>query len=304
MAHVLSKTYFSKAAVDTFISSLVTNQKLSGDDPCAFWRNVKFLNIQAGGNSQHEMLSMFDTALNNHCGFGIGNCGANPQCFVYLDDAIFSGGHVRADLGAWIRNSAPAVANVHIIVIAIHRYGQYDAKRKIKQIANSVGKMVNLKWWRCMEVEDRKTYVNNSDVLRPVALPLDQATQDYAAGLHYPPVFRTPGSVGGNAFFSSEAGRNLLEQEYLLAGVRIRQKCPNLNEYQRPLGNMVLQTLGFGSMLVTFRNCPNNAPLTLWAGDPWYPLFPRVTNKVTALRNVFAPVVKNLFAPVVKDDLR
>lgn len=54
--------------------------------------------------------------------------------------------------------------------------------------------------------------------------------------------------------------------------------CPYLNEYQRPLGNMVLETLGFGSMLVTFRNCPNNSPLALWAGDPWYPLFPRKVN--------------------------
>lgn len=50
MAHVLSKTYFSKAAVDTFISSLVTNGKLADGNPCAFWRNVKFLDIQAGGN--------------------------------------------------------------------------------------------------------------------------------------------------------------------------------------------------------------------------------------------------------------
>jgi hypothetical protein len=44
------------------------------------------------------------------------------------------------------------------------------------------------------------------------------------------------------------------------------------------VGNMVLSTLGFGSTIVTFRNCPNNAPLAFWAGDPWYPLFPRKIN--------------------------
>lgn len=61
-------------------------------------------------------------------------------------------------------------------------------------------------------------------------------------------------------------------------GVKIRGMCPHLNKYQRPLGNMILETLGFGSTIVTFRNCPNNAPLAFWAGDPWYPLFPRKTN--------------------------
>ena len=61
--------------------------------------------------------------------------------------------------------------------------------------------------------------------------------------------------------------------------MRIRKMCPYLNENQRPLGNMVLKSLGFGSMIVTFRNCPNNTPLAFWAGDPWYPLFPRKVNK-------------------------
>jgi hypothetical protein len=96
--------------------------------------------------------------------------------------------------------------------------------------------------------------------------------------LKYKPVFRTPGNVGENKFFSCEDGRHLLEQEFLKAGAKIRSLCPHLNKYQRPLGNMVLETLGFGSLFVTFRNCPNNCPLAFWAGDPWYPLFPRKTN--------------------------
>ena len=79
-------------------------------------------------------------------------------------------------------------------------------------------------------------------------------------------------------FFSSEEGRDVLEQELLVAGAKIRDLCPQLNKYQRPLGNMILETLGFGSTIVTFRNCPNNAPLAFWAGNPWYPLFERKIN--------------------------
>ena len=76
--------------------------------------------------------------------------------------------------------------------------------------------------------------------------------------------------------------------------MRIREMCPHLNQYQRPLGNMVLDTLGFGSMIVTFRNCPNNAPLALWTGDPWYPLFQRTTNRDTSSRDFMGMPVKDV----------
>jgi hypothetical protein len=64
----------------------------------------------------------------------------------------------------------------------------------------------------------------------------------------------------------------------LVAGVRIRDMCPNLKENHHPLGYSVLKTLGFGALVVTYRNCPNNCPLAFWADWPWEPLFPRKTN--------------------------
>jgi hypothetical protein len=113
--------------------------------------------------------------------------------------------------------------------------------------------------------------------------------------MRYPPNLRTAGHVGGGGIFSSDAGRQLLEEEFLKAGVHIRQMCPHLNKYQRPLGNVILETLGFGSLIVTFRNCPNNAPLALWAGDPWNPLFPRTTNSDTSMRRFMATLAKDVF---------
>lgn len=113
--------------------------------------------------------------------------------------------------------------------------------------------------------------------------------------MQYVPVLRSPGSVGSNALFSTEEGKHLLEQEFLKAGVRIRQRCPHLTRVQRPLGHVTLETLGFGSLIVTFRNCPNNAPLALWAGAPWYPLFPRTTNRQAAIRRLFKNLKKDGF---------
>ncbi len=280
MAHVLGKTYLTKTVFTDFISKLITNSKIAGSDPCAFWRGVKFLDIQGGGNSQHDMLQLFNTALQTHCGITTAQCGGNKSAiFIYLDDVLFTGNRILKDISGWIASAdAPQTAQVHVITIGLHSGGQFYAQTKIAEAAKAAGKSINLNWWRAVEIEDRKNSTDISDVLRPVSIPNEAATQAYVTSLGFPPVLRKPGNVGGKGFFSSESGRNLLEQELLKTGVHIRSICPNLSIYQRPLGNMVLKTPGFGSMIVTYRNCPNNTPLALWAGNPWYPLFARKTN--------------------------
>jgi hypothetical protein len=276
--HVLDSTYINRANVVAFLTAVLTNDKIAGKDPMRFWRGAHFLNNQGGGNSQREMLAIFGSLLQETFGLSIADCGANGTTYIYLDDVIFTGNRVFHDLSSWIQGAAPAKATIHVITIAFHRGGQYYARKKIEGAAKDAGKQIDISWWRCVEIEDTRTNINTSDVLRPTHLPDDELVAAYAAELKYPVAFRRAGSVGENKFFSSEEGRDVLEQELLKAGAQIREMCPFLNKYQRPLGNMVLETLGFGSTFVTFRNCPNNAPLAFWAGDPWYPLFPRKTN--------------------------
>jgi hypothetical protein len=295
MDHVLKQTYFSRERTRKFLAGLFQTEELVGGDPCAFWKSVRFLDIQGGGASQKEMLALFSGVLEKKCGFEAADCGAAPNAFVYLDDAIFTGNRVRRDLETWIANQAPATAKVHVITIALHSGGQYYANGRIKEAARAAGKNVDLTWWRAIELEDRKAHTTTSDVLRPVVIPDNEGVKAYVAGMRFPPNLRTAGHVGGNGIFSSDAGRQLLEVEFLKAGVRIRQMCPHLNQYQRPLGNMILDTLGFGSLIVTFRNCPNNAPLVLWAGDPWHPLFPRTTNSDTSMKRFMAMLAKDAF---------
>jgi len=276
--HVLDHTYINRANVIQFLTALLTNVKLAGSDPAEFWQAANFLNIQGGGNSQREMLNIFESLMRENLEFSIDDCGQSKTTFVYLDDVIFTGNRVLNDLRSWIQESAPKRATVHVITIGFHKGGQYYANNKIAAFAKENGKRIDVTWWRCIEIEDTKANIDNSDVLRPTHLPDDELVMSYASELRFPVKLRRPGGLGVQNFFSSEEGRDVLEQEFLKAGARIREMCPHLNKYQRPLGNMVLETLGFGSTLVTFRNCPNNAPLVLWAGDPWYPLFPRKTN--------------------------
>lgn len=287
MNHVLKHSYFSLERVKVFLQDLVEGPKLVGDEPCAFWRGVNFLDIQQGGNSQTEMLKLFDNLLKDKCGFGIAQCNSSSSVYIYLDDGIFTGNRVRRDIEMWISSQAPAKATLHIVTIAIHLGGKWYACGKIRETAANAGKEINIKWWRAIQLEDRKSYSHRADVLRPTSIPDDVAVRDYIAGMEYEPLLRRPGNIGTQSLFSSDEKKILLEREFLIAGARIRQLCPNLGDTQRPLGHMTLDTLGFGSLIVTFRNCPNNAPLALWAGDPWYPLFPRTTNTQTELNRFF-----------------
>ncbi len=278
LERVLGQTYISKTRVEGFLKALVTNEKLTGGDPKAFWQGAKLLSIQQRGSSQRAMLGMFAVPLKSELGLDASKYVKVPSCYVYIDDGLFSGNHILSDLRGWLAADAPAEALVHVIVIALHRGGQYYARTSLEKAAKENGKSIKFTWWRILELEDRRTYINNSDVLRPTRIPADPITQAYVAAMQHQPLLRTPPGTGALNIFSSEGARDLLEQQFLIKGAFIRTVCPNLHAYQRPLGNMVLETLGFGSTIVTFRNCPNNAPLVFWAGNPWYPLFPRKTN--------------------------
>lgn len=281
--HVLKKTYLKRETVAAFLRGMVKSEKLAGKDQCAFWARAHFLKIQTSGHSQKEMLEIVDKILQEECKLSVDKCGKAGGDYVYVDDVMFSGNRVGNDLAAWIADKAPAKAKVHIVVAAIHTSGEYlVGKRLTKAIADS-GKAIELKCWRIATVENRKYYKNDSEVLWPVEVPADRSTQNYIALPHkFPLELRQPGGKLG--LFSSEEGRQLLERELLVAGVKIRGLSQSPKDILRPLGYSPFGA-GFGSMIVTFRNCPNNCPLALWWGDPnatsgpfhWYPLFPRKT---------------------------
>lgn len=283
--HVLSKTYFSKDFVSGFFANQIQNQNIAGKNPCSFWQNANFLNIQSHGQSQAEILRLFNDALVEKCGISVDECGSTEGPFFYLDDVLFSGGRVGYDLKTWVQNEAPAKAALHILVIGTHQLGEWQSIEGLKTTAINAGKNISFTCWAAIRFENRKKYKNAAEVLWPAVLPNDAALAAYM-GLEEKWPFE-PREVGGNLknkLFSGEPGRQLIEQELLLAGVKIRAGCQDPKKVMRPLGFSAFG-LGFGSTIVTYRNCPNNAPLALWWGDAtatsgamhWYPLLPRKT---------------------------
>jgi hypothetical protein len=285
--HVLKCTYFSRSRVETFLTKLATNEDLAGKNPCAYWRKANFLDIQRKGHSQKEMLTTFSAILENTCGFTIDACGSEDGDFVFLDDAIFSGTGISHDLSSWIEEAAPAKARVNIISIVLYTGSEWVFRVPIAEAIKRSGKKISFQHWRAKEFENQKNHRNISEVFWPVGIPDYADVKSYVASekkFAFDP--RTPGGKTKHPIFSSEEGRQILEFHLLSAGVRIRGFCKEPSPILRPLGFSRFG-LGFGSTIVTYRNCPNNAPLALWWGDPgapnshpfskWYPLFPRKT---------------------------
>jgi hypothetical protein len=277
--HVLKKSYVPRATFNEFLNELINADTLVGSDPCDFWKSVNFLSIQGGGSSQKELLALFDNVLQDKCRLSSAQCGSNDGPFVYLDDVIYTGNRIRIDMTNWAP-SAPSAVALHVVAMGLHSQGARYAAEKIQTVFRQANKRIKITWWRVLELETLRANRNNSDVLWPSSIPDDPAVQAYAAAMKFKPELRQGSGVGNLKLFSSGDSRNLLEQELLIAGTRVLAACPYLaqNKYMRPLGNSVLETLGFGALIVTFRNCANNCPLAFWAGGPWYPLFPRKTN--------------------------
>lgn len=283
--HVLRKTYFSRDFVAQFLEKQVSSEIPSGKDPRGFWRDANFLKIQQNGHSQEEMLQLLGGILHSRFWLRIEACGSNGGPYIYLDDVIFSGFRVGDDLSAWVAKTAPSNATVHVLVIATHTLGEWQALDRLSKEAATSRKKIAFDCRREMSFENRKYKRDVSEVLWPAFLPDDASLHAYIAEMKFPFQHRQPGGTLEHNIFSSEEGRQLLEREFLLAGVRIRSLSQNTTSRWPPLGFSYFG-LGFGSMIVTYRNCPNNCPLAFWWGAPeapassslgWYPLFQRKT---------------------------
>lgn len=283
--HVLRQSYFSKEVVRGFFSKLIENSKLVGGNPPAFWRRAQLLDIQQQGRSQSEILQVFHEELNRkQVGFRHDRS-EQSDAYVYLDDVLFTGTRVGNDLSAWIEGPAPLTATIDVVVMASHRFGEWKCEQRLKAKAREADKRLKFRFWAARRVENRLSNRADSEVLWPAVLPVDDALSRYLGQASKFPF--QPRDIGGKpewTVFSSEEGRQLLERELLLAGMRIRSFSEQPSAMLRPLGFGPFG-LGFGSLIATYRNCPNNTPLALWWGDPtadgshplsrWYPLLQR-----------------------------
>lgn len=283
MNHMLGKFFLTKDWFVSYLRNLLRNVELAGHSPNDYWRNANILCIQMHGGSQKEFLDILKLCLLEEFNISLDECGSDGGDYIYLDDVIFSGNRIGNDLEAWIRGEAPYVASIQVIVAAYHTYGKYSLENRLRQVITETGKQIRIRYWRAGIIENRNYCKNVSELLWPASIPNEQHVENYLAiPTRFPFVPRV--ETGFLGPFSSVEGRNILEQEFLIAGAKIVSKSENPKTVMRPLGYSPFG-VGFGSLIATYRNCPNNCPLAIWWGDPevtsgplnWYPLLPRRT---------------------------
>ena len=158
MDHVLQRTYVTRKDVNRFLKEISGHEKLTNGKPKKFWKETTVLNIQKAGSSQREMLQLLREIVEKEHGVKIDASPEDSSVAVYIDDVVFSGGHVRGDLVKWIQEKSPRDVLVHVLVLAFHSGGQWYASQEITKAAKSVGKSVNLMWWRMQEFEEEVLY--------------------------------------------------------------------------------------------------------------------------------------------------
>ena len=270
--YVFKKTYIPRPRVEQLLLSLTNHTSLVGNNAHDYWSKAYILNIQRKGQSQAELRMLFGGILKEIFNLNIDDCGIHGGSLIYLDDAIFTGDRVIDDIES-IMNDIPDGIQLHIITIAVHSYARYWFSQNNRIQPTLSRKRIQVQFWEEIHFENRRSWNSQSggliptDVLRPDEIDARNHNQRESR------------------FFSGVEGRQLLEREFLRAGNEIRGFALNPDAMLKPLGYSRFEP-GFGSLFVTYRNCPNNCPLALWYGDPstygpnhplgrWYPLFPR-----------------------------
>lgn len=286
LLHLLQRTYFNRRYVRNSMSELVMDESLVGREPITFWRNTRVLNIQTGGRSQGDLVGILQKTLLETMSITMSGVGDGlPKQYLYLDDLLCTGITAVTDIGNWIRLHAPAKASVVVACLAAHRLAVWQVRAELRRIAAETGKSISISVYARMYLENRKRFRHMSDTFWPTFdIDDDSYKRRSDSGIQASWLPRDAGGSGSLALFASEAGRQLLEQQFVLKGAKLRAQCqypaPNL----RPLG-FGFFGFGFGCPVVTFRNCANTTPLVLWWGareapashplSAWYPLFPR-----------------------------
>jgi len=293
LVHVLPSTYISRARFEEFLDAIALSESIAGQaSPADFWRSANLLNIQQGGSSQKEILVLFDQTLRRTHGFNLAETGSEQGDFIYLDDCVGNGSRLRRDVTDWLPTALARNIRLHVITPILFTASSRWVRDGLRDAAQAAGKTISLTNWRIesLQMENRPEFRNDCDVLWPTTLPENEDVRAYADFLSqqgYPPQLRGAGSPGTRGIFATDAQKQMLEEAFLIRGCEIRREQVNLPPSERPLGFTGLRTFGFGSMFVTYRNCPNNTPLAFWVSQDDYPaLFPRKTNTETATENL------------------
>lgn len=271
-ANLLEERFITKNQELIFIESLFKNNLLLNN------RTMPYpLKIQGNGKSQARLVESYNNFMHSY-GFSY-----SEDTVIYLDDFIFSGGRVFNDLSNWLPLQRET-RKIFVVVMGYHTNIwkiESELNSKIKQINTDRGLKISLQFLRCFSLENRLVKKNESGVLWPMESFFQNDNYKHLIDPQFK--YRDGFIATSYNFFKRNEDRVKFENICLKYGFEIIEKCQNTNRTTKPLGNSFFG-YGFGGLIFSYKNCPNNTPLLFWWGssnpnDPmynqWHPLMPR-----------------------------
>lgn len=277
--------------VKSYLKSFLSDERVSGNHPINYLRKANFLKIQQKGNSQKDILLLVDEILNNEFGIRINECGGSDN-FIYLDDCVFTGNRFRYDVVQWIEknifNNGSKIVTYHI---AQHINGYNYALKHIRKSAEKRKNEVSSWYHMEININNRREYGKVPEILWPFNFTGDKDVDYYYNRIkdkceknNWIDNCYRKHTCEEKILFTSPNTRDIVERAFLKVGAKLVNAAMNPAESMRLLGFEKLESLGLGSLFITYRNISNNCPLALWYGDPneidgplsmWYPLLIR-----------------------------
>lgn len=296
LKNVFQQRYYSKVKTLAFLKSIIN--KLSEDlgytNKTDFLDNAYFLDLQAEGKSQKKMLELLAIVLKDDFNFDMANLGnKSNKHYIYIDDVLCTGNTFYQNLKDWLDTEENGVKmlqklkndEINLKVAYIFVVSK-NHKKKLGQFYHTVDKdFQNMQTTYAMHWLDK-------EILQPIALNQPNAVTEYEAKViqqadehaqgkyaYQPDFYRTADALKTEDFYSSHDNRIRFENIILNKGIEILNKVTVKKGNVRPFGYSLpaYKNFGFGALLFTWRNVPNNTPLVFWySGGDFSPLFENV----------------------------
>lgn len=274
LAHMMDKIYIEEHNEISFFENLLKNPKIIED--IGVPGNYSILNIQKKGESQSIYSKKLQEVFKKSLDEDVPINDFSRNVFIYVDDFMFSGMKARHD----ILNLFDTTEKKKVVYIFIGVHSNAD--NYLQKEFNKKGITQNV--WRLTNFNNNLLNKDSSDVFWP-----KNAIKSHPEVITYREKYLkrdlqlrsdSSHSIGALELFTSSENREIIENEFLLAGIKIIKEC---NTAIPPLGISAFEGIGFGGTAMSYRNIPNNTPICLWWGNPknpsglgsWYPLMMR-----------------------------
>lgn len=302
LKRILEKRYCSKQDVRDFLKEAVNvlKQHYNYTSVSNFLLETVFLDLQRPNKSQPTLLRLMKEVLRDEFQFDMNLCGTRQKRnYIYLDDVLCTGNTLFQDIRTWVSKIDTdgqtylvrlQAQNIRLIFLYlfIHETNYHKKRAQFRyQVAQNFDNCFIL--FRKFEIPNGigtalevaiPTSENQPENVTQYQRQVENKVNAYCdeKKIKHPNAefYRAANQPTAELFFSSATNRKRFEDILLNRGVNIlnaaNANIPNL----RALGYSLpsLKNFGFGTLCITWRNVPNNCPITFWyTGGGNFPLF-------------------------------